>query len=388
MTAASTPWQQICTQPYRLFFLGAAVHAALHVLAWTLWLTIGGVTIAGNPFLWHGYELVFGFGGALISGFLLTASANWTNRRTVTPMVLFALLGAWLIARIGALSGATPWLVAIADGVLFWGLFLALTRVLILAGSRRNYRFIPLIGLLALAATGTQLAAAGVVPDWRYPLLNGAVDLLLILMVIMGGRVIPFFTSRRLPNLSVENPEWLGNLASGLVVLSVIAVRVFPEHIAAMLTWFAACFLLARLIHWSPLGTRHVPLLWILHLGYFWLVLALFLRGGALAWDWLPLATTLHAIAVGGMGCLSLGMMARVALGHSGRALEAPRWLVPAFVLVAVAPILRLAAAWPGVVDTQFAYALAGGAWTLAFGIYAIGYLPILLGPRQDEAMS
>jgi len=388
MSRTAEALREIRGQPYRLFFLGAAVHAAIHVGLWTLLLTTGMGARPDNPFLWHGYEMLFGFAGAVVTGFLLTASASWTGRRTLAPALLPVLFAAWLVARVNALAAGSAWLTLAADGVVLWGLAIALTRVLVAARSRRNYRFIPIVVLLAAAASGAQLAAAGVIPDWRYPLLQGAADLLLILMVIMGGRVIPFFTARRLPALDVQDPDWLGHGASALVVLSVVAVWTLPAHVAAMITWFAACTLLARLLHWAPWGTRREPLLWILHLGYLWLVIALFLRGGALAWGWLPLSTTLHAVVVGGLGCLTLGMMARVPLGHGGHALRAAPWLIPAFVLVGLAAVPRLLAAWPQFIHPDIAYGLAGAAWALAFVIYAVGYSPILLGRRRADSQS
>lgn len=381
---ADTP-HPVLTQPYRLFFFGAAVHATIHLLLWTLLLTGLPAPAVYQPFLWHGYELVFGFAGAVVTGFLLTASANWTGRRTVTPPVLLCLFAAWAGARIAALVSAPSWLLLLFDGIVLWGLVIALGRVLWLTGNRRNYRFIPIVAGLAAATSLFHLASLGLLPDWRYPLLHGAVDLLLILMVIMGGRVIPFFTGRRMPQLRVENPEWLGLGAGGLVLLAVAAHWVGPDHIAAALSWFAACFVLARLLHWSPWGTRHEPMLWILHAGYAWLAIALFLRGGVLAWGWLPWSTALHAVLVGALGCLALGMMARVALGHGGYPIEASRWIVPAFVLVAVAAIPRVLAGSPVGIDQQTGFVLSAGAWILAFGLYALVYARILFSGHPSK---
>lgn len=383
MPAVAAALHAIRTQPYRLFFLGAGAYAALHVGLWTLLLTRGIGPAPPNPMFWHGYEMVFGYAGAVVTGFVLTAAANWTNRKTVTPGVLALLFTAWCTARIGGFAGVSPWIILVADGIVLWGLFAALARVLIITGNRRNYRFLPIIGLFAAAASLIQLAAAGVIPDWRMALLHAAVDLLLILMVIMGGRVIPFFTRQRLPLLNVEDPEWLGRCASGLVVLAVIAYWLLPDNVAAAAAWFSACFVLARLAHWSPLGTRGEPMLWILHVGYLWLAIALFLRGGALAWDWMPLPTALHAVMVGALGCLTLGMMSRVALGHGGHPMRAPTWLVPAFVLVGLAALPRLLSAWPALVDGRFAFTLAGGAWFIAFALYVAVLAPVLLGPRR-----
>jgi uncharacterized protein involved in response to NO len=375
---------EIGNRPYRLFFLGAALHAVSHLLLWLCYLTGGPIAARGNPIAWHGYELLFGLAGAIVSGFVLTAAANWTGRRTVSAPVLFILFTAWAVGRIAYGGGASPWLVLAADSTFLLGVLIALARVLIITGNRRNYRLLPIIGLLALGAPVFHLAQVGWLPDWRHAVLYGGADLLLLLMVIMGGRVIPFFTGRRLPALQVEDPDWLAGATAVFVLAAIIGGWALPEHLAAALAWFAACLVLARLAHWSPLGTAREPMLWILHAGYLWLALALFLRGGALAWGWMPLSTALHAIVLGGLGCLGLGMMARVALGHGGHEIRAPLWLVPAFVLVVLAPLPRLLSAWPAWFDPQTLYILSGGAWIVAFGIYVLGFAPILLGRRAD----
>ncbi len=386
MTTTSAARDELLARPYRLFFFGAALHAVVHMLAWTHFLTGGPLPVAGNPLAWHGYEMLIGFGGAVITGFLLTAAANWTGERTLAPAVLVLLVVAWATGRVAHFLGAGPAVTGVADSLFLGGLVVALTRVLIRANHRRNYRFVPIVALLAVGAACYHLATAGLLPDWRYALLHGASDLLLLLMVIMGGRVIPFFTGRRLPALEVNDPGWLGNTAAILVIAALLGRWLLPDPLAAALAWFAACVVLARLIHWSPLGTLHEPMLWILHGGYLWLSLALFLRGGALAWDWMPLSTALHAVVVGGLGCLGLGMMARVALGHGGHALQAPAWLVPAFVLVLLAPIPRLLSAYPALFDPQVLYLLSGGAWIAAFALYAVGFAPVLFGRRADAA--
>jgi uncharacterized protein involved in response to NO len=370
-------------QPYRLFFLGAGFHAVLSMLAWALHLVFGQSFVPNISYLWHGYEMLFGYAVAVITGFILTAAENWTGRRTVNTAVLVGLFLFWMLARFSTMLGGPGWLTLLGDGMVLLGLTVALSRVLWLTGNRRNLRFVPICALLMLAALVYHASALGILPEWRLSILHLATDLVLILMVVMGGRVIPFFTQRRLPNLSVEDPDWLGFYTGFLVVLSVLLSWLIPGSLAAMASWFAGCFLMARLFYWSPLGTWREPMLWILHLGYFWLGIALFLRGGAMAWNWMPLGDTLHAVTIGGMGCLTLGMMARVSMGHGGHEIRAPWWLVPAFALVAVAAIPRLLAAWPALLSPTITHGFSASLWILSFLVFALGFLPILLKDRN-----
>ncbi|MCP1727176.1 uncharacterized protein involved in response to NO [Natronospira proteinivora] len=380
------PWPVLFHQPFRVFFLAAAWFAVFHGAWWGGMLASGSMNLSGNPFLWHGYHMVFGFAGAIVIGFLLTASANWIGRTVASPGPTLVLFLGWLLARLG---GFLPELIPLAlvllgDGVALWGATLLLSLSLLRAGNRRNYRFIPILGGVALAATVFQLSALGVLPEWRFAMMRSGLDLMLLLMVVMGQRIIPFFTERRLPHLAVRRSASMV-VAAPITILGGLAAYHLGFNVMAIpLMVGAAVLLMMQLTLWRSWGTWPEPMLWILHLGYLWLAVSLFLRAGSLAFDWTPYSTAGHAVSVGALGALGLGMLARVSLGHTGRPIQATAWITVAFVLVTLAAVLRLMTGFSTPIPMQWLFGSSALFWILAWLIFAIAYLPILTSPRAD----
>lgn len=379
-------WPVVLQQAFRLFFLGAAWSSVLYMSWWGAGLASGRLSMPGNPFLWHGYHMVFGFAVAIVVGFLLTAASNWIGRRIAPPPLLLLLFAGWALARVGGLLPAVfpVGLVVVSDAVALWGATLALGVGLVRAGNRRNYRFIAIMAGVSLAATAFGLAQAGILPDWRYPMLRGGLDLMLLLMVVMGQRIIPFFTDRRLPELGVRQSAALAVVAPATVLGGMILHYAGLPLPAMAMMLAAAVALLMQLTLWRSPGTWREPMLWILHLGYLWLALAMLLRAGSIGFDWLPYSTASHAISVGALGALGLGMLARVSLGHTGRPIRASGWMVLAFVLVSLAPVFRLLTGFDTPIPTAWLFGLASLCWLLAWLIFAVSYLPVLTSPRAD----
>lgn len=377
----------LLSQPYRPFFLLAALFGALSVLQWLLWLE--GSPVAGpvgvNPLLWHGHEMVFGFAGAIITGFLLTAAQNWTGMRTVGPGLLAAFVALWLIPRVGfALPQMLPMgLLAALDFALLPLVAIALGRVLILTGNRRNLLFLPILLALAGFNGAVHLDMLGIAPGWGRPALLAAMLMVALLMVVMGGRVIPFFTGRRLPHVPLRNPTPLHWASAALALAATVAWLLLPgSPVTGLLLGLTSMALLLRLAGWRPWATRGEPLLWVLHLGYLWLAVGYALLAAS-SFGWGVAATVgVHALMTGALGALGLGMIARVALGHSGRPLVVSGGMVAAFALVNLAALVRVATAlglgWPGLLH------LSGTLWALAFALYLFHFAPILLRPRAD----
>jgi uncharacterized protein involved in response to NO len=374
---------------FRPFFLLAGLFAAGAV---PLWLCIhqGYAEPVSYlpPTIWHGHEMVFGFGVAVIAGFLLTAVSNWTGRPTATGWRLAALVVLWLAGRVAMLTGGgLPASVAMAlDLSLLPALAVVLAIPLLATGNRRNVMF-PIV-LLVLTAINASIHLGGIgAIDWDPSRgLRVAIDLVLLMIGLLGGRVIPMFTRNVLPQATI-NPCPKANLLAllSLAALAVADVASGDPRVTGVVALLAGVFNILRMRGWGSLATRRVPILWILHVGYAWVGLGLILRGAAELTDLIPLDAGIHALTLGAIGSMTLGMMSRVALGHTGRTIKAARLTIAAYWLVNAAALLRVLATltWD---DTLRPAGLIGSGvlWSLAFLSFAIVYLPILTRPRAD----
>lgn len=355
---------------FRPFYLLAGAYAALAVPLWALqyagWLPGAGI-------LWHAHEMVFGYTFAVIAGFLLTAVRAWTGRPTPTGAALAAIAALWVLSR--ALAFVSLPLAAWA-GVLFalavaWGI----GRPLAAAGNRRNYFFVALV---------LGLGAAGVVVQ-RYPQLGLALglDVVLFVMAVVGGRVIPSFTNNAVAGAGARRHAWLETGALGALLLLLAADALERAGLAAGVALLAAALHAARLALWAPGKTLRRPILWILHLSYAWIVVHLALRGLA-GFGLLPYALGTHALTVGAIGGLTLGMMTRTARGHTARPLQAGRAEIAAYLLVQLAALARVFVPLAAPAAQLGATLAAAFFWCAAFAIFTAAYVPILSRPRLD----
>jgi len=374
-------------RPFALFFPLAALSTALAVGIWLAALS-GRLALPANPTLWHAHEMLFGFASAVVAGFVLTAVANWTGRVPAGPRTLAALAGLWLVGRGAALTAlggtTTDAVVAVADLGFLAGVALVMTRVLIAARNLRNLVFVPLLFGLAGIDLVHHLAVLSARFDTARTALTLTAWLVGFLLVFMGGRVIPFFSGRRLDYAPKQWPalNWLSTLAA---LGSAFALTFVPmSTLAAILAGVTAVTTAVRLAAWQTPRLYGEPMLWILHAGYTWVVvayaLAALVHAGAL--DLSPTAP-LHALTAGGLGCLALGMMTRVALGHSGRPIKASPVSLVAFCLIVPAGLSRLAAyadwAWADLPSLTVSAIL----WTVAFGLYALEFIARLWLPSR-----
>lgn len=363
---------------FRPFYLLAALWALLAVPLWAAqfagWIALPGLTSG-----WHAREMVFGYTLAVVVGFLFTAGRNWSGQPTPSGGALAALAALWVAARV---AGLTPWPLAAAllNAAFAWAAAWGLWRALRGNANRRNDFFVGLLVLIGMAA----LAWRGTVP-------TVALDAVVLMMAVMGGRVIPMFSNNAVPTMQARREPRLEQAAlAALWALLALDVAATVLGAPAWLTWArialltaAALLHAARLALWQPLRTRGVPLLWVLHLAYAWLVVHLLLRAaGEAGWVIPSLAT--HALTVGAIGGMTLGMMTRTALGHTARPLRAGPWETAAYVCMALAAVAR-------VVVPLLAPALLVGAstaasllWATAFALYLVHYTPILMRPRLD----
>ncbi|GAA0681184.1 NnrS family protein [Marinobacterium maritimum] len=375
----------ILSNGFRPMFALASLQALLALAGWLAFWNGWVNPPAGMlpPLLWHGHEMLFGFVGAAIGGFLLAAVANWTGRKPVSGASLVWLALAWLLARAVALVGgawAEP--VNALAAVSYW-LVLAFLfgRELILAGNRRNLKVLVILGLFALLSLAFHL-------HWlpERDVLHLVLVLVLMLLTLIGGRITPAFTRNWLNRQAIEGarmPAAFGPVDIAAAALTPLAgiVWVFWEQgaVTAVLLLLAGSAQLVRLIRWRGWQTRAEPLLLVLHIGYAWLGAGLLLLAGSSAGLWSSSAG-LHALTVGAMGGMIMAVASRAALGHTGRELRAGPLLVLAFLVLHLAALVRvLAALWPAaMMNLIIASALF---WLLAFALFAWRYLPILLGP-------
>lgn len=368
---------------FRPFYFLASVFAAVSVALWSLQFS-GRLP---QPYLsgavWHAHEMLFGFTLAVIVGFLFTAGRNWSNRPTPTGGRLAALAALWLAARVlvltpfgwaaAAANVAFPLAAAAALAVPFWQ-----------ARNRRNYFFVALLVLFALAAGSIHLAQLGVVslPPWVG--VQVALDAVLFILAVMGGRVIPMFTNNGVPGAQARRAAGVDKASLGLVLglLAADAAGLRGAPVAALAA--AACLAhAARWVLWQPVKTLRVPLVWVLHLAYAWIPVHLLLRALAEAGVVAPSAAT-HALTVGAVGGLVIGMVTRTAKGHTGRVLRADAWDTACYGLVLCAAVVRVALPLAAPALTLDAIVGSAALWSAGFGLYAVRYWPVLSRPRLD----
>jgi uncharacterized protein involved in response to NO len=373
---------------FRPFFLLAGVSAAVTLPLWLL-IQRGSLETASplGPVLWHGHEMLFGFAAAVIAGFVLTAVPNWTGHPTPRGFGLALLAGLWLLARVLLfIGGAIPaWLALVVDVAFLPALAVAIARPLIRARNRRNMAFPALLVLLALLNLALHLAAMGAIAFDPSRILRATIGIIVVIMVVVGGRIIPAFTRNALPEAGVRPIAGTDLPAIASAALYAVAVLFFDDGWPlAVLAAAAGLANLVRLAGWGGLATGRVPLLWILHLGYLWIVLGFALSALAALDAGIAPGAALHAFTAGAIGSLTLGMMTRVSLGHTGRQLVAAPATVLAYAALQAGALLRVVAAFADPADYEAWLAVSGLLWSAAFLLFVIVHAPILLGPRAD----
>lgn len=367
---------------FRPFFLGAAVWAAIALPLW-LWVYFGGQGRFDRD--WHVHEMLFGYVGGVIAGFLLTAVPNWTGRLPVTGAALALLFTLWIAGRVAMLAAAVHPAAQAVDGA-FLLVFASLIWREVLAG--RNWRNLPvaiMVTLLALA----NLAFHGrtLMPELGPLSERGAIGMIVLLIAFIGGRVVPSFTRNwllqageaRLP-ASADTFDTAGVIA---VAVAVAGWVLLPDQgLSGAALCLAGLTTLARLARWRTVLVLRDPLVWIMHAGYAWLGLGLVLVGAQVLWPAaVPRTAGFHALLAGAAGVMTLAMMTRATLGHTGRNRVADRTTTAIFVAANLAAAFRVAAALAPDVGVTLLTA-AGVLWISAFGLFVIRYGPMLLRPR------
>jgi uncharacterized protein involved in response to NO len=382
----ATFWQHpLWRLGFRPFYLATALFAAAAIPLWIAslygWTATAWPALRVGP-LWHMHEMVFGMASAVIIGFLYTAGRNWTGLWTPTGARLAALAALWVTGR-AAMLCAPPAVAALADWLFVPVAAWPLLAVLRKSGNRRNYFLVGLLALMALANGAFHAGASGWLALDPVRAIQSAVLVVAVMEAAIGTRVIPMFTRNGVPGCQPAVSVPLDRASLALLGLSAVAWALrAPAWLAAPLALAAGLLVLLRVLRWQPHRTLRHPLVWILHLSYAWIGVGMLLLAAAC----LGLAgasAAFHALAVGAMAGLVVGMMTRTTLGHTGRMLRAGRAETAMFALIQLGALTRVAAAlWAGAATPLL---LASAAcWSVAFAMYALVYAPYLAGARID----
>ena len=376
---------------FRPMFLFGGVFSCLALVVWGLVLA-GHLSFTpyGGLTFWHSHEMLYGFVSAIIVGFLLTAVQNWTGIPSIRGKKLAVLTGFWLSARLLMCFPQAPaWLVIGVDMVFlplagYW-----LAKPIIAIGQMRNLFFAPILILLSAANLAMHLGLLLQTPVLYQHGFMSTIWLITVLMSVVGGRVIPFFTASGTQTPKATPLPWLeyATLGSTWVMFFLFvtgAVYYIPPTVLGLLLWCCAAFHAIRVIRWRFTITLKVPLLWSLHLAYWFIPIGIALMGASYLFGVVSVSTAFHALTVGAMGNMILSMMSRVSLGHTGRKLIVKHWIILAFAAVLIAALARVFGAiflpqW----TLQF-IELSVVAWCVAYGLFSLVYFPVLTQPRAD----
>lgn len=378
---------------FRPFFLGASVFAVVSIVAWMLVYfaqnTVSMTNVTTSQ--WHAHEMLYGYGMAVVAGFLLTAVKNWTGIPTLFGKPLMVLFALWCAARVAFLFGTAllSW-AAVADvsfGLMFI-IAIAIAMPIIKAKQWIQLAVVAKVTLLWVGNLIFYLGCFGILTSGMTYAINGAILLFISLILMIGRRVIPFFIERGVANkVQLKQYRWLD--ISILVVFAALfinAIFVQMPYLTSIFAWVLFALNGFRLFNWHTAGLWRVPLLWSLYLSA-WLINLGFFFYGLQAMQPNFSILTLHIFTIGGIGLMTLGMMSRVALGHTGRDIRKPsRWLGFVFAGLVASVIFR---AMIPMFTTQFYTGwvlVAGILWCLSFAIFVWIYTPILLKPRVDGA--
>ena len=376
---------------FRPFFLLAGAYAAVGMAAW-LWAYITGSSPLQSlpPQVWHSHEMLFGFVGAAVAGFVLTAVPSWTGSRGFAGVPLIALVVLWCAGRIAfGFLDAMPIVFVMLAELLFLPAVIVTIAPSLFRTRNRNMVLLLVIAafwvadlfFLRAVQAGDVVAASAA--------LRAGIDVILFLITIIGGRVVPSFTANALRkrgmNVSLRSTRAVER-GVFVAMIAYLAVDVLPANrmLVVSVSSIAAVLHFVRMNGWHSLKARHDPLVWILHIAYLWLPIgltlkALFLSGG-FAWA----AYWQHALAAGAAATMILAIMTRASLGHTGRPLAVAPAIVVAYVSLVLAIAVRVFG--PALLPVSYtAIVLAAGSlWVLTFLLFTIIYAPILLGPRAD----
>jgi uncharacterized protein involved in response to NO len=374
---------------FRPFFWLGALFSVFSISMWSMSYA-GAINFSpyGGSLFWHIHEMLFGFAATIMIGFLLTASQTWTGNRTINGKPLAALVILWLSARIlmafPLLSSSV--LIMVIDLLFLPIAAVALALPIIKAKMWRNLIFVPIILVMTILNGLMHYSLSSNVNITFTEISHTMVLMIALVMSIIGGRVFPMFTANGTQTHRVNPIAWLEKLAMLSIIASIIAsikVLALPAPVTASIFVIAGIANLVRAIRWRFWITLTTPLLWSLHLAYFAMSSGLVMLGLTEVNVLNNASLAYHAITVGGMGLMILSMISRVSLGHTGRMIKVGKLMTIAFLLMALAFVVRVIA--PVFFD-QYAQLIAVSAklWVVAYSAFVVSYIPVLFKARVD----
>lgn len=376
---------------FRPFFLGASIFACLATFVWVA-VFLFSIQLSAFDYypmtIWHAHEMIFGYSMAVLAGFLLTAIMNWTGLQTVNGTKLMALVSVWVLGRLIPFVTDITWLIAFID-ILFLPLlayFIALPLVKV--GNKRNYFMIGLITIFSILNLLVHAELLGFITNVSNYALKTGLYLIIALIIVMAGRVFPMFSQNGVAvKYQVNSYVWVEKLAIPSYFLFMLSLVFIKIPLVVLLTSLLAALIHAiRLKGWYNKQIWQVPLVWVLHVGYLFLIIG-FVMSAISAYKPSLYFLAMHAFSVGVLSTITIGMMARVSIGHTGRNLKMPPKTVKfIFLLVVTAALIR--SIMPLFLPSfyQASIVISGTLWSLAFLLFVISYAEFLLKPRADLA--
>jgi uncharacterized protein involved in response to NO len=376
---------------FRPLFLGGTLFSIIIIAWWSyFWLNPFNWQPYGGPIWWHGHEMLFGFGASIVVGFLLTAVQTWTGVIGLRGRPLLVLALAWLLGRLLLAFGARLplWLVMAGDLLFLIFAAIAMAYPVFRAKQRQNMIFVPILAILALLNGISHWGVVTNQPEVAQLSLHGAIMMFVLIIAILGGRVIPFFTANGAGVEKKPPIKWL-EIVSIVSIMLLVAVAFFgfnkvPSNLLLAFSGIAAIANGWRFLRWNGQHCAKIPLLWSLHLSYAFIPLGLIVLALFAAGHTSSLSAAMRCFTAGAMGGMILAMISRVTLGHTGRPLQPPKLMSLGYIAIIVGAILRVV--FPGWFPdgSSWAIGLAGGLWVLGYGIYVFYYGPMLVSTRAD----
>lgn len=369
---------------FRPFFLLGTLWGSFLLFLW-IGIQRGGFSLPlpFSPTIWHAHEMLFSFAVAFVAGFLLTASAQWTGMRGVHGRPLQSLVLLWLLGRLSPfLLDRFPLIHAVVDLSFYLLLAYDLIPYLWQKDQKRNQIFLLLIALLFAGDLWVHADALGFLEQTARKGLLLGLNTILLAIVLIGGRVIPYFTLKRIPGARVQVSPPVEKLSFiSVLVFLIVSLSTRFESFTVGVAFFAAAVHLLRWLGWRGWQARGVPILWILFLGYVWVIVGFVLNGLSPFFEFAP-GISIHAFTVGGIGVFVYGMVTRVSLGHTGRPIKASAWMVVGYVLINLAALIRVAVPIFRPVFFAAAISISGLLWGTAYLLLFLQLIPILTQPR------